>query len=381
MADLNRLRQAGITQLRRLDVPALAQVVVAIGDVAPDRPVEPPAIEEAIRASIEELGPGRMADAAARLFGLEPGTRHQTPTQCREDAAEVYDRSVSWFRERHQPLIIDEIAEALLRKAHRYRLRRAHLEMERRTPASSRLAVQWLERFEAYYRIWSPISGLGNDLTAYRLTLLDEDRPYDEEPDPEDPQDQGYTQELQAQGYGTFALYHYACFLHALGAFQHRHGGLWLLSDAQADQEVADAVYRISWHSPMNERDDSYLRQVVEEARGELHAFLNTLKQDEIGRDTHQEWQEWLAGCACVWPPEDLPEREPLPTHLQHAGIDRRCQVHAMVAACADYMLLIDHDWQGIADWYSIDTGPNPSISSEKLYSEHVKPLRPSANR
>lgn len=26
-------------------------------------------------------------------------------------------------------------------------------------------AVAWLERFEAYYRVWAPVSGIGGDLT------------------------------------------------------------------------------------------------------------------------------------------------------------------------------------------------------------------------
>jgi hypothetical protein len=120
------------------------------------------------------------------------------------------------------------------------------LHMEHRHPADSRLAVQWVERFEAYYRIWTPAYALAANLEAAVKTRRDEPAehlPWDpDSAEPYDPLD-------QADGYGRYALYAYAQFQLEVKKFMTRHGGLWLLSDVDVEQQVADAVYRIGWHN------------------------------------------------------------------------------------------------------------------------------------
>jgi len=79
--------------------------------------------------------------------------------------------------------------------------------LERRHSADSRLAIQWLDRFEAYYRMWTRISRLGNDLAAAISTRR--------EPDlgraPWDPNDKDWKgHEDQARCYARGALYSYA---------------------------------------------------------------------------------------------------------------------------------------------------------------------------
>ncbi len=96
-------------------------------------------------------------------------------------AAEDACVSVEHFRHAHEPRLREALTDRVLSEIHDYRLRLARLRLDVRTPTHSRLAVEWLARFEAMYQIWTPLTGLGNDLTAYRSTLLEEGRPWDSE--------------------------------------------------------------------------------------------------------------------------------------------------------------------------------------------------------
>ncbi len=374
--DLKELRLEGIVGLCDLQLPSLAQASRAAGTLMTDDPPSPQALEAMLRSGLDQLGGGRLAECAELLFGLAPGTRGDTPTQLRRDAAERWGVSESRFRREPQRIVIEQLAEAILSRCHSEALRRARRNLERRLPTTSRLAVQWLERFEAMYRIWSPASGLAGDITAHASTLLDEDRPYDELD--EKSGQLGYTQEHQAAGYGKSALYYYARVLTEVRRFQHRYGGLWLLSDAEAEQEVADAIYRMTWHSPTNERDDSYLRSLLTEVSSdEQHDFLTAVADDRIALAIHDEWLAWLADCDCYWEAGRGSLAEPFPTHRNHAGIDARCQPHCLVAACADYMRLNDAEWAVVADWYRLEPSPRPGVTGETLYQDLVSPLHP----
>jgi hypothetical protein len=369
LADVLTVRREGITQLRDLNLPALRQAAYASGLADPDRAVEAPQIEAIIRRGVDELGGGRLGECAGLLYGLASETRGDTPTQLRRDAAERWGVSEERFRRDPQTLICSQLTESILNLAQLHHERLAHLALEQRLPTSSRLAVAWLERFQAYYRIWTPVSGLGGDLTAYRSTLLETDRPYDREPGTDAPDDPGYSQELQAAGYVSYALWHYTCVLVGVQRFVNRHGGMWLLSDARSEEELQAAVYRITWHSPNNEQDDSYFRLLYDQAGGELHRFRELLKTDHIAAATEVEWQEWAGECRCTWDESAEVEQEHFPTHRHHGGIDQRCQVHSVITACNDYCTLVDDDWQRVADWYRIDEQPPVPVNDRRLFS------------
>ena len=259
------------------------------------------------------------------------------------------------------------MAEALLRGCHEQQLRLAFLEMERKTPVSTRLAVQWLERFEAMFRIWTAASWVGGDLTASRSTMLEPDRPYDRLPDKNVPGDEGYSQEIQAAGYTTTAFAGFAEYEVLLTQFINRFGGLWLLSDAQAGEDAAELVNRIHWHvTPLNDRDRSYLRETFSRSGGELNTFLKIVAADRIAMSIHDEWQEWAMSCTCQW---DIGERrggEHFPTFRHHPGIDIKCQVHQVITACNDYLVLIDSEWHRIADWFNLSVEPRPGKTAEE---------------
>ena len=368
LSDLKQLRRNGLLQLRQLDLPALAQSVRALDLVEMDRAVTAPSIEQLIRSAVVELGESRIGLTARGLLGLTEGDRDREPAQLRRLAAAEWGVSLEHFRRQPETQVLSQTAEMILAQIQRRSMHLTHLEMARRLPTDSRLAVNWLERFEAYYRIWSTVSGLGGDLTAYRSTLLEEDRPWDQPPSEDWPD--GYTQEFQAEGYGRSALFHYATFLVRLDGFMTRFGGQWLLSDGEAEQDVADATYRIGWHvSEMNQRDDSYLRSLHQKAGGEIHQFLTLLAADkQVGMVTHDEWQDWLRTCQCTWTHDDSQtDREHFPTSRTHPCIQADCQPHQVIRACTDFLLLVDEDWRRIADWYGLEEQVRVGIGGEAL--------------
>lgn len=367
-SDLKTLRRRGITQLAALDVPALRQVVRAAGRVRSDDPIGAYVIEAMLRDAVGQVG-GDHGDAVALLLGLEPGARSDRPSELRKAAAELLNVGVEHFRHAHEAALLSQVAHLLLGEAHRYQLRLSRLREDVRTPVGSRLAVDWLHRFEAMYRIWSPVTGVGNELTAYRSTLLEDNRPWDLKPDPGDPEDDGYTQEQQAAGYVTFALYHHTKALLALRQFVVQFGGLWLLPDAQAETDLRDAVYRVVLASPSSEQEHSYMRSLLAEVDGqELYGFLTRVADDPVAGEVHDTWQAWAATCECRWPLGERHGREPFPTHRNHPGISEQCDLHILVAACGDFCLILDDAWDQIADWYhDVPLPQRRDVTAEEL--------------
>ena len=370
LSDLKHLRRHGLLYLRTLDLPALTQAARALELVDLDREVTAPAIEELVRSAVVELGESRIGLTARVLLGLSEGDRDREPSQLRRLAAAEWGVSLEHFRRQPETQVLSQTAEMVLTQIQRRAMHLTHLEMARRLPTDSRLAVNWLERFETYYFIWNPVSGLGGDITAYRSTLLEEDRPWDAPPSDDWPD--GFTQEMYAANYGRSALFHYTTFLVLMDQFVIRYGGQWLLSDGQAEQDLADAAYRIGWYAnEMTQRDDSYLRALCRRAGGELNVFLRLLAQDTpTGPMIHDEWQEWLAGCKCTWDSDDSRyDREHFPTARTHPAIRADCFPHNMIQACSDYMLLVDEDWRRVADWYGLEDRVRPGVGGDKLWS------------
>ncbi len=376
--ELARVRRIGITEMRRLDLPALTIAARAAGRVEPHDPVGTYVIEQMLRDVVVSIG-GSDGDLAAKLFGLTEETRAGRPPALRQMAAEDAHVSVAHFRHVYEPRLRAALADRVLAEVHEYRLRLARLRLDVRIPVHSRLAVEWLARFEAMYSIWTPLSGVGNDLTAYRSTLLEEDRPWDLATRSDVVGDSDTTQEIQAAGYVTDALAHFASFLAELRDFQVRFGGLWLLPEPQAETDLRDAVYRAVISSPNNERDDSFLRTVMSEVPGrELHLFLRSLASTDIGQDMHAEWQDWADTCQCSWELGSRTGRNYFPTHLTHPGISDHCDVHKLIAACNDYCLILDDAWDAIADWYHDVPKPTRNhVTAEEIYEARENPLPP----
>lgn len=373
--DLKVLRRRGITKLAYLELPALHQAVRASARAEADEAIGAFMVEAMLRDAVAEIG-GDLGEAAEILFGLTPGGRSDRPSELRKLAAETMHVVPDHFRRTHEIVILEQVVQLLLTEIYRHRLQLARLQRDVRTPVGSRLAVEWLHRFEAMYEIWTPITGVGNDLTAYRSTLLEEDRPWDRAPDPDDPDDEGYSQEIQAAGCATSAFFHFALVLAAERRFCTRFGGLWLLPDAQAETDIADAIHRIRLASPNNEVDDSLMRQLVANAGSEMISLREATRQGDLLMTLHDEWQDWVSHCRCEWKPGERVGRKLFPSHRNHPNIDEQCDVHILIAACNDYCLTLDDAWDQIADWYrDVPKPKRVDVTAEEIYEQRDDPL------
>jgi hypothetical protein len=349
--DLETWRGKGVTHLRGLHLAGLRQAALATGLVDSSAEAdEPSVITDLVRRALSTIAGSITGRCAIVLLGLDPDTFDLAPHLLREEAAEIYGVTWERFRRDPQKAVLSAVAERILEQCRTYRARVARLALEQRHPADTRLAVQWLERFEQYFGIWTPVYALGADLTAYRETLLDPNR---SSGGPATMMQIDYTQEDQAAGYGAFALYHFACVLAAEQAFLARHGGLWVLSSPQAEVEARDSLRAAALTNPMNERDRSWLRNAHEESGGEMHKFFVLLNEDRIGTSTLEEWQDWLHTCTCSWAPARHDETiEYFPTGRYHEGIDPICHLHLVIEGASRYCATIEHEWMKIADWY-----------------------------
>jgi hypothetical protein len=183
--DLSLLRQKGITQLRGLKLDALASAVRLTEEAPSEVTYLPQAIEEMLRRAVDRMDEGRYAISAELIFGLARGSRGGNPTDLRREAAERLNIAPETFRKDHEKTTVAELAEAILGLCRDHDMRLARIAMaEHRHPADSRLAIGWAERFEDYYRIWTCVYAVAADLTAYRATLLDPRRTWDQHDEP-----------------------------------------------------------------------------------------------------------------------------------------------------------------------------------------------------
>jgi hypothetical protein len=368
--DLLRLRSSGLTGMRRLRLPALGPAAMT---VTADRGLDQaPAVEQTLRQAIERLDVGEYGEAATLLFGLALGTRARSAAERRTLAGRVLSRSADTFARRYEANLIADVADSILSLLADQRLRETRTQLERRHPAESRLAVQWIERFEAYYRIWTPVWGIGADLTAYRSTLLEPGRPYDRDPGTLAADDPGYTQESQAEGYARFALYRYAWYQWEIHQFVLKHGGMWLLSTGEAETRVQELNYELDFHVLVfNERDLSWLRRAVAESREQdMGSFLGILSNTTTGEARWEEWLQWCQLCHCTWDvtTEATTEDGYFPTSDTESGISTECRLHLMVKACGQYCDTIDTEWRLIADWYHMDDPLRRGKSDNEVY-------------
>lgn len=354
VADLEAWRRAGVLRLRTLSLAALGRAAIAAGFADTSAAARHAAVyTELVRTALAPVAGSASARTALVLLGLDPDTFDLAPHVLREEAAGVYGLSIERFRREPQRRVLGIVAFKILELCNAHQARLGRLDLERRHPVDSRLAIKWLERFEAYFSLWTPMYALGADLTAYRSTLLDSERPWDRPPGTQGFDDPGYTQENQADGYGLMALHYYSAVQVAKQRWLTQFGGLWLLSSAQAEAEVRDALATVELVSPMNDRDNSWLRISLHSADGELHHFLNTLDRDPIGRSTRTEWLQWLTRCSCRWSPSDeRSDMEYFPTGRYFAGINETCLLHRVVEGCNRFCTLIEWEWMQIADWY-----------------------------
>jgi hypothetical protein len=194
-----------------------------------------------------------------------------------------------------------------------------------RAPLESRAQIDWVARFEAYYRIWNPLTGLDYDLRlAAAAHQADNQRDWDL--------------------FSIKSLYYYARFVFELEGFVRQLGGLWLTPSRDGEQRLADLVWHIPAAVPLDEFQESQLR-VALRADLEPIAFRGLIaadEQEQFGQLT-TDWFGWLRGCAC-----------------DPQAIDPECKVHSVASFASEFATVLDAEWDRLADWY---IAPRPSSS------------------
>jgi hypothetical protein len=178
-----------------------------------------------------------------------------------------------------------------------------------------------VQRFENYYRVWTPVSGLRWDI----ILAVEAHRNGNEE---------------RSQRYAYQSLYFYAKFRRAIARFVEEHGGLWLFPSVVDETRIANAVWEIGGGAPFIPVEDSRLKLAA--ASGELSPFVAWLQDD--GSDLLDRWAAWLKECLCK--------------SVRGDG-RKRCPVHVSLRATRDFYEGVNRQWDEIADWYKIDRPPS----------------------
>jgi hypothetical protein len=265
--------------------------------------------------------------AAAILLGLAAGTRGSLLKERRRQSAEALYVSQEHLRKDREPLLLEAVADELYAADSAYRLRHRHRAEADRSPEHSALGINWLEQHRSYRRIWTPLSGMRNDLHVLRryLTAEQEDQP------------------AIADRLCTIT-WHWTRFLAALERFVAEQGGLWLLADTESEIAAADAIYKVQFYVPLGETDCSWLRTLLAETpHGELDGFGDCLIA--AGDRRRELMGAWIAWASC----EDYSEPSTCTCHL-----------HAWLQAAEQFIRLIDEDWYRVADYYrAIEVDPS----------------------
>src|SRR4051794_36708952 len=119
---------------------------------------------ELVGAALADLLPqlaAKLSDpsgsrAACALLSLSGSLARSGPSTRRQAAANALGmRNGDSFRRRHERPLLEDLAAVLLRVETAYRYRTRDVDLSR---------IDWIGRFQAYYRLYTPISGLRGDL-------------------------------------------------------------------------------------------------------------------------------------------------------------------------------------------------------------------------
>src|SRR5690349_10635597 len=128
VADLRLLRKRGLVRIRHSDLPAL-ETAVGYTEVPAAAGGGPGAVEELLRAAVSRLGDGSLGAAATATFGLGRGARDAPAQVRRRRAALTYGVSVERFRKHHERVVIEQVAEEILKLCPPSTTRRSHADI------------------------------------------------------------------------------------------------------------------------------------------------------------------------------------------------------------------------------------------------------------
>ncbi|MFJ1546091.1 hypothetical protein [Streptomyces sp. NPDC088246] len=113
--ELKEVRRAGLVRLRGRALPALESAADTVAATAARTPGA--AVETLLRLAVSRLDAGTLRTAAEYTLGLAQGTRDWPASSRRARAASVYGVSVERFRKDHEVMVLEQVAEHILRLA------------------------------------------------------------------------------------------------------------------------------------------------------------------------------------------------------------------------------------------------------------------------
>ena len=203
------------------------------------------------------------------------------------------------------------------------------------------MQIDWLARFEFYYKMWSAASGIRHDLQLALHHLRK-------------------AEAADAELFTRKSLYYYAEYLTQLARFQTDYGGLWILPNTTTENAIADACWLIRKPVPLSELDESLLRSTLTKYP-ELALFMHATFAMPYLQPIVRAWRNWIRACQCARP--------------RHPRKD--CEVHQTLSWITLYMDALDEQWDFLADWYQ---RPRPGTVVDPLkIAEGAFPLPPSS--
>ncbi|WP_372348850.1 hypothetical protein [Streptomyces sp. KL116D] len=112
LAEVRKVRRAGVVRLRELDVPVLTGIARELPQGGGELPGGP--VEKVLRLAVSRIGGGTLQTSAEYCLGLARGTRDWPPADRRRRAAEVYGVSVERFRKHHELMVLGQVAEQVV---------------------------------------------------------------------------------------------------------------------------------------------------------------------------------------------------------------------------------------------------------------------------
>jgi hypothetical protein len=318
-AELAGTLRTGITTKALLRCPVILALALVGAKAATDDDADRAVAAYGLLRELVISVDGEPSGAIATLLGLATGTRGTLLKERRRQAAELLHISAAHLRtSEREDAMIEALADELYAADSAYRLRHRHRSEPERPPEQSRLGVDWLKQHRSYRRIWTPLSGVRNDLHVLRryLAAAEEDRP-------------AISDRLASM------TWHWARFLTTIERFVEEQGGLWLLADIDSEIAAAAAIYRLHVLVPLGENDNSWLRILLAETpHEEMDGFGDKLIA--AGEQRRELMSAWVAWASCP----------------QADDSDCDCKLHAWLRAADHFIQLIDEDWYRIADFY-----------------------------
>lgn len=318
-AELATTLRSGVTIAALKQCPAILGLKVVQAKSASDSADDlATAADGLLHEAARRVDDGDAYGVTSTLLALAPGSRGTLIKERRKTVAAMLNVSFETVRKEREDGFLEAVADELYALDSAYRLRHRHREAAERNPHDSRLGVDWLEQHRSYRRIWTPITGMKNDLNVLRqyLSADEEDQP-------------AIADRL------CNVAWQWARFSSALGRFVDEQGGLWLLADQESEIAAAEAVYKLTVYAPIGEADTSWLRAMLADSpHGELEGFTGLLVA--AGERRRELMGLWIAWASCP----------------KNTDTDCDCDFHRWQASAAEFIRLIDEDWYRVADWY-----------------------------